>query len=442
MNIKFKFLTVGFVLLLLIVTRFIAVSCVNNNHVAQLTRYLIQLVNKEISIPLSNNAYVTHQAKGGKEIVSDKGLTNWTNPSSIYSAFFRVADTGELKLKIKAKVSVGKSTIKVTINGEPFTVVLSGDTSTTYTVGTVSIAQPGYVKVDFQGIEKSKHMFGEVSHILLSGSAIAQEVIYASKLEDKHWDRRGVAVSLGYEQPANAVWFYNEVTVEEGEDPIASFYMANGFDAGYFGMQVRDFDRTFQYSVWDSEKGKAILLEKGKNVQHTGFGHEGSGGATTLIYNWRSGTTYKFLTRGMPDGFGNTLFSAWVFSPESDSWHFIATYRREKVSSYLQGLHSFIENWSEELGYVNRKAKYSNQWARDVGGKWVELVKARASGGQKVRKDNTSGLTADGQFFAQIGGFGNTHTPDGWHERKANGIPPVIDFDKLPNVNIDKYLKK
>lgn len=436
MKIKFDFLAIVSVLLFLVVSGPISASNLNISSVKNMSD---QLIDKEVSIPLSNNAFVTHQAKDGRESVSNNGLTNWTNPMSIYSAFFRVANVGELKLKIKA---TGSSKIKITINGESFHVVLTGGRTATYAVGTTTITQPGYVKVDFQGVEKDKFTFGEISHILVSGSAAATGVVYASKLEDKHWDRRGVAVSLGYEQPTDVVWFYNEVTVAEGDDPIASFYMANGFIGGYFGMQIRDSDRTFQYSVWDSETGKSILLEKGKHVQYTGFGHEGSGGATTLVYNWRSGTTYKFLIRGVPDGFGNTLFSTWVFIPESDSWHFIATYRREKVSSYLEGLHSFIENWSEELGYVSRKAKYSNQWARDAQGKWIELVKAQASGGQKVRKDNTSGLTADGQFFAQIGGFGNAHTPDGWHQRKAGGIPPLIDFDKLPNANIDKYLKK
>jgi hypothetical protein len=36
-------------------------------------------------------------------------------------------------------------------------------------------------------------------------------------------------------------WFYSELTVPEGSDVIGSYFMANGFSEGYFGIQVFTF---------------------------------------------------------------------------------------------------------------------------------------------------------------------------------------------------------
>jgi hypothetical protein len=55
-----------------------------------------------------------------------------------------------------------------------------------------------------------------------------------------HWGSRGPSVHLNYESPENTdiEWFYNEVTVPEGEDIIGSYFMANGFAEGYFGIRL------------------------------------------------------------------------------------------------------------------------------------------------------------------------------------------------------------
>jgi len=34
-------------------------------------------------------------------------------------------------------------------------------------------------------------------------------------------------------------WFYNEIFVPKDCDVVGSYYMANGFQQGYFGMQVK-----------------------------------------------------------------------------------------------------------------------------------------------------------------------------------------------------------
>jgi hypothetical protein len=42
---------------------------------------------------------------------------------------------------------------------------------------------------------------------------------------------------MGYTTPANTEYFYNEMTIPTGQDPIGSYFMANGFSGGYFGIR-------------------------------------------------------------------------------------------------------------------------------------------------------------------------------------------------------------
>ena len=44
-------------------------------------------------------------------------------------------------------------------------------------------------------------------------------------------------------------WFYSELTVPEGNDVIGSYFMANGFSEGYFGIQVNSLRHWFQPKI-------------------------------------------------------------------------------------------------------------------------------------------------------------------------------------------------
>lgn len=46
-------------------------------------------------------------------------------------------------------------------------------------------------------------------------------------------------------------WFYSEITVPKSNDVIGSYFMANGFAEGYFGIQVNSAsERRVLFSVW------------------------------------------------------------------------------------------------------------------------------------------------------------------------------------------------
>ncbi len=138
------------------------------------------------------------------------------------------------------------------------------------------------------------------------------------------------------------------------------------------------------------------------------FGGEGTGGQTYLSYNWAAGTTYRFITRARPDGKGGSDYSAWFFAPETGKWRYIATWKRPAISTYLTGVHSFLENFIDTLGYTERRVQFGNQWARNVAGTWSEVTAGRYTGDATAtnaqRMDYAGGLE-NGKFYLRNGGF-------------------------------------
>jgi hypothetical protein len=245
----------------------------------------------------------------------------------------------------------------------------------------------------------------------------------------------------------NAEWFYNEVTVPKGNDVLHSYFMADGFAEGYFGMQVNSAtERHILFSVWSSFKTdnpaqipddqKIIILKKGTGV-HTGeFGNEGSGGQSYLLYNWKPGNTYKFLLHARPDGNNRTVYTAWFFAPELNKWQLIASFSRPQTNTYLKHLHSFLENFEPEQGTITRKVLFTNEWVADGSGNWIELNKARFTvdntGAKGYRMDYAGGLSGNAFYLKNCGFFNNYTAKNTMFERPMTGKIPNIDLSKLP----------
>ncbi|MDR6781728.1 hypothetical protein ABIE26_001784 [Pedobacter africanus] len=388
-------------------------------------------------VPMAGNAFVTTLGTGGSETVTGTKMAGWTNPNSIFTAYFRLGIPGSLSVKMKASVPSGSSVVKLSINGTPFTINLSGATYTTYDVGTLNVTSAGYVKVDFQGVSKTSTYFADVSDLEISGTATASNVLYANDANNFYWSRRGPSVHLKYPVPANTEWFYSELTVPAGQDNIGSYFMSNGFDGGYFGIQVNSAtERRVLFSVWNPANGTTTWTRKGADVVATTFTGEGEGGQSYLLFNWVAGNTYKFLTQAKPDGQGNTLFSSWFFAPELNQWRFMVTWKRPNTNTYLTGVYSFLENFRDVNGYMGRKAEYHNQWARTASGMWTELTSANFTGDATVnngqRKDYAAGVS-NGRFYMQNGGFfADFVEVKQTFTRTATGTAPVIDFNSLP----------
>lgn len=387
------------------------------------------------TVALPGNGFVTTARSGATETITTSGLANWTNPSTVTSVWFRMAQAGSATIGLDASLAgSNQSTVRVTVGGTPFQVNLTKGALKTYGVGTLSLPA-GYIRVDLQGVSKDGGYFGDVAAIKVTTSANLQ---YANDAANYYWSRRGPSVHLGYTVPADTEYFYSEVTVPSGQDAIGSYYMANGFNGGYFGIQVKSpSERWVLFSVWDADNGaKTTLVSKGAGVIDNGFGGEGTGGQSYLVYNWVAGNTYRFVTRARPDGAGGTDFSAWFFAPETGSWRYIATWKRPATTTYLAGVYSFLENFIDTNGYLGRQAEHGNQWARSTAGAWSEITRARFTGDATAangqRLDYAGGLR-NGRFYLRNGGFFSNNVPLNQNfTRPATGSAPAVDVGTLP----------
>ena len=386
------------------------------------------------TVELAGNAFITSGDKGA--VINEQGLSGWSNPDAVASTYFRVAEAGPVQVALDASLADGgNSTIRVKINGAPFDVKLAGKARKTYAVGTVNVAAAGYVKVDLQGLSRVKDTFGDVSALKVTAGAA---LTYANDPANYYWSRRGPSVHMGYTVPANTEYFYNEMTIPVGQDAIGSYFMANGFGQGYMGIQVKSpSERWILFSVWDADNGaKTTLVSKGAGVVDNAFGGEGTGGQTYLSYNWAAGTTYRFITRARPDGNGGSDYSAWFFAPETGKWRYIATWKRPAISTYLTGVHSFLENFIDTKGYTERRVQFGNQWARNVAGTWSEVTAGRFTGDATAtnaqRMDYAGGLE-NGKFYLHNGGFFADYVKTSQNfTRPATGQAPAVDVSALP----------
>ncbi len=398
----------------------------------------------QVTIAAYGNAYITSKDKSGIRL-GKQGIDKWTNGDAQISFYFKISQPGTLTLKLKAKNEGKLSVLNCFVEDKNFTVSVKNKEYQLLPIGQPVLQDTGYIKVTLQGKSKKSSTFADIESLEISGSAIEKGVVHCGTFEP-YWTSRGPSVHLKYPLPKNVPieYFYNEVTVKEGNDPVGSYYMACGFGEGYFGIQVNsETERRILFSVWspfDTQDPKLIpdslkikLLEKGEGVTVGEFGNEGSGGQSFLRYRWITGNTYKFLMQIHPDGNNkNTVYTAYFYAPEKNKWQLIARFLRPQISTYYTNAHSFLENFSPNQGYITRKVEFGNQWARAVDGTWIELTEAvfthDATASAGVRKDFAGGVE-DNRFFLQNCGFFNHSTPFGTKfYRKAAGITPQTDL--------------
>ncbi len=259
------------------------------------------------------------------------------------------------------------------------------------------------------------------------------------------------SVHFGYALPKGemALWAYTEAKSLPG--PPTTYNCVLGFGHGYFGFQRKTAgpeakDRVFIYSLWDNGYVKndakkvsadelrdlvVTTVAKGEGVNASAFDHEGSGGHSDLPYAWKDNATYSFLLGVKADG-DAAVYSAWVKLAETGQWRFLTSFRRPKTEAKIDGLYSFVEDWSGSFGQVERKCLYSNLWIRTAAGKWVALKEAKSSATAELgRKDFSH--TVEGNAVALItGGYSSADGKRGVILAVPAGKEPVVDLAKLP----------
>lgn len=404
----------------------------------------------EWSVPVSGNAFRTAPVPGGSGFQRQGGIA-WSEPDSVYSIYFHVDRPAVLDLALNARVPDGRSTLETRVLDSVASTPIEGKDLAVHTVGRVEVAHAGYVRLDLQGRERSGGIYVDLRDVIVSSETEGLTLDYVRSNEGNmfYWGRRGPSVHLRYQVPQNRQiqYAYSEITVPEGQDPIGSYFMANGFGEGYFGIQVNSpTERRVLFSVWSPfktdnprdipEEERIIPLGKGPGVRIGEFGNEGSGGQSFLVYPWTAGTTYRFLTKVKPDGDGNTVYTSWFGDKGKGEWRLIASFRRPKTDTHLRGFHSFLESFNPAFGHIGRRALHGNVWVRDTDSQWHECTEARfsvdATGGGRHRLDFSGGSDGPHFFMRNCGFFNETGKPGETFVRESTfAQKPEIDFDAL-----------
>ncbi len=374
---------------------------------------------------------------GALRIASPAGITRWRNSDQQALWFGQIKTPGQLTAAIvlrlpegqesKWKLTVGEQSREATATGAEGEVKLS--------FGSFDVDEAGYVRFALSSLNAENNNAGEVVALVLDGPAT----------KDAHFNleprRNAASVHLKYTLPRDVEIdaFYCEVAAVE--DPIHTFYMACGFQRGYFGMQVNSpTERRIIFSVWDSGAGQTAmkrdtvaeddrtqLLKKGDDVHASVFGNEGTGGHSHLKYLWKTGERQRFLLTARAGKGDSAIYSGYWFHPEKGEWMLIASFQAPKASASLGHFHSFSENFVGANGHLLRKALYCNQWVHVRGGDWREVTEASFSHdptGKTARLDRFMGVE-DGCFFLSHGGFVNGFSKYGERfTRPASNVPP------------------
>ncbi|MEI6265337.1 MAG: DUF3472 domain-containing protein [Sphingobacteriia bacterium] len=406
---------------------------------------LISFVQSQTFLIPGNTGYaVPVEAYRDNLFSSENGLQNWTNTKQKLNYFFHISNPGILNIKINAKNAFSGSIVNLSIIGKDFKIAIpKSNTYKLLNAGSVSIKDTGFYQITISGTKQTTNSIADIQSIELLGTA-------AKGIHANQKSRRNAAsVHLKYplEDSIKATIFYNEITVPIGADIVHSYYMACGFSRGYFGIQVNsESERRIIFSVWDSGKeaidrnkvadsNKVQLLAKGDNVFADGFGNEGTGGHSHLVYNWKAGEKYQLMVTALPDSASaSTIYTGYFFMPELQKWKLIASFKAPQDGEPLRKLYSFNENFVGVNGQLERKAFFGNQWIQQENGRWIELTKANfsydATGRARDRIDYGGGVE-NGQFYLRNGGFKELNVQFGdLFERAATKQRPVIDWFK------------
>lgn len=403
------------------------------------------LKDKIVRIPLAGNAYLETKSHGGK--ITTGGISEWSDPEAVFGIYVRFNKNVKFDAAIRVRSQSSDSVIRFG-TGEDHTDVTLEAGYHEVMLGSYEAGCDGYTRFELRGISKTGKYFASPSEILLYGVDEDDMASYISPVDrdNYYWTRRGPSVHCGYDtrEFGDVEWFYNEVTVPEGYDPIGTYAMAIGFNGGYFGIQTNAAnERRILFSIWSPhvtddpstipEELRIVCLGKNERTHVGEFGGEGSGGQSYMKYMWKTGETYRFLMHVKPQGDNKTAYSAYFYFPESGKFELIASFLRPVTNTYLTGAHSFLENFSDTRGYITRMAYYGNQWAFTADGKWAAPTRIRFTGDTTARRgwrvDYDGGIAPDGRFFLKNGGFfSGSAVIDTVFERDTDGLT-APDFD-------------
>jgi hypothetical protein len=221
------------------------------------------------------------------------------------------------------------------------------------------------------------------------------------------------SVHLWYPAPDGKV-FYNELTVEKSAP--GSYFMACGFNHGYFGMQelTGKGEKVVLFSVWDSgtqDDPSSVAREKRVEVLHEApdvrvqrFGGEGTGAQCFYKYVWEIDESCRFLVHASTNG-NKTAYSAWFYLNDQNTWKHLATFRTITGGEPLKGYYSFVEDFRRDgkSPHEVRRARFGPGWVRTMTGDWLELTRARFTA-DSTPLDSINATAHGNAFVLETGG--------------------------------------
>ena len=202
-------------------------------------------------IPLGGNTFFT--TKGDpKDAIVKEGIQPWKSEKSTFKIYFKNDIARKCDLYISLLPGEFPSTLKFTSGTQSYTSRISPGQTNPIFIGQFSLSA-GYQSIALEGISKEADYFPSISELTLLTQAPGEFSFVKDNIDNRfYWGRRGPSVHLTYTMPSEKKikWFYNEVTIPVGLDPIGSYFMANGFAEGYFGFQVNS-ENVFQNQTID-----------------------------------------------------------------------------------------------------------------------------------------------------------------------------------------------
>ena len=250
-------------------------------------------------------------------------------------------------------------------------------------------------------------------------------VVATASLSQADEKLKGIAcrsVHLGYPAPVG-VAFYNEVTVEQSAE--GTYFMACGWDKGYFGMQeLANGKKLVLFSVWDpgeqddpntvKDEVRVKTLHKDEQVRVGRFGNEGTGGQSFFDYDWKLGETYRFLVTAKADD-KRTEYASYFFVPEKNEWKHLVTFSTPTGGTLMTGYYSFVEDFRRNKISTTktRRARFGNGWIKPVEGEWQPLTKAKFTADANPVTNIDAGIDTHRFFLATGGNIENKTVPLG-----------------------------
>ena len=246
--------------------------------------------------------------------------------------------------------------------------------------------------------------------------------------------RYAPSIHLSYKPSPKAQLYYNEIEVTESVP--GSFFMAIGFNQGYFGIQeTNQGKKWFLFSIWDSNSHdkNAQIADKRVKVIHQDpktraqrFGGEGSGGQSFYDYDWKVGERVKFCLK-IEDKGDRRHYSAYIYLSQEKRWVHMLTFASIAPQPHLSRFHSFVEDFKRDFAsfHKHRGMKVFNSWIKDLEGNWHYATDARFTRDGNPHTNITTFTDGNAFYFGTGGKVDKEVKPGSMIKREAIKSPPT-----------------